>query len=1035
VLNRPSVPSMNGATKTTFKSARLAIMTAILLLCTSLAAPAPVRASATPLLHELKIGFELGQARLHGISTIDFPAGAGGSYHMQGLAIEEIRVNDQVVDLKDRSQPYFADPLHELTIAPGDLPQRVQVTYSLTLDQRTSPVADLIGPDGISLTGLWHPVLHQETRFHLVARIPVGFEAISEAEVITSTTSDGVKVVDFNFDHPLPAINLIAGPFTVEKSTITPDLDLYTYFFPEDRKLAANYRDKARAYIERYQALIGPFPYRRFSVVENRVPTGYSMPTFTVLGQAVVRLPFITETSLGHEVLHQWFGNAVSPSENGGNWSEGLTTLLADMQYAAEIGRGAETRKTQLNKYQSYVRDDNRMTLADFAGAQSHLLSGQETSRAIGYTKAAMVFYMLRQRVGEEQFILSLRNFYNRLAYQRAGWEDLRASFEQVTCEDLSDFFDQWLNRPDIPALTINKLTLEEEEGRPVLRFTIHQTTNSGPYQLLLPVRVYSDTATVEREISLEEIDTEVEIPLPSAPRELVFDENYDLMRKLAPSEVLPVWDRFAGAAVKLAVLDPAAGEKVFGPLLEILKSQGVEMLADDQAMDKDLAAGSVIFLGTGSKTARRLFGDPSHPAGGFSMEVRANPLNPEETAVLVSGADLDEVGRAAPKLRHYGKYSYLHFQGGRIIDKRTTETSQGQRFFLDLPQDGIKVESQLSFDRIIDQLKDRRVVYLGETHNRYEDHLLQLRVIRALYHQNPDLAIGMEMFNRTNQEVLDHYVLDHSIDEAEFLRQSHYFSNWNYDYRYYRSVINFARANRIPVIALNLPQKTVSEVFKGQGLGGLTVEQMALIPPDRDLSLSGYRERINSFFQMHQQAPGQPGKFNNFLQAQAIWDETMAVSVVDFLEARPDYRMAVIAGRGHVEKENAIPPRVARRLEVLQSVVLNSENTGISGNTADYVFFSAPANLPPPALLGVFLKQDGDRVAIEKISPHSMAGKAGLKEGDFIVALDDLPVKTIEDLKIIMFFKKHGTDKVKIQVRRPRKIFHDEELKFEVSL
>ena len=199
-------------------------------------------------------------------------------------------------------------------------------------------------------------------------------------------------------------------------------------------------------------------------------------------------------------------------------------------------------------------------------------------------------------------------------------------------------------------------------------------------------------------------------------------------------------------------------------------------------------------------------------------------------------------------------------------------------------------------------------MVYIGETHNRYEDHLLQLRVIRALYHQNPDLAIGMEMFNRADQEVLDAYVLNHEIDEAEFLRRTHYFTNWRYDYRYYQPIVNFARANRIPVIALNLPQKTVSEVFKGEGLSGLTEKQQAQIPPDRDLAMSGYRERIGSFFQMHRQAPGQPGNFNNFLQAQAIWDETMAASVADFLEARPDYRMAVVAGRGHIEKENAHP-------------------------------------------------------------------------------------------------------------------------------
>jgi uncharacterized iron-regulated protein len=514
-----------------------------------------------------------------------------------------------------------------------------------------------------------------------------------------------------------------------------------------------------------------------------------------------------------------------------------------------------------------------------------------------------------------------------------------------------------------------------------------------------------------------------------------VFDENYDLMRRLAPSEVQPIWDRFSGAGIKLAVLDPAAGEKVFGPFLEMLTAQGVEVLDDDQAKDQNLKAGSVIFLGTGSKTAQRLFAYPGHPAQGFTLEVLPNPLNPAETAVLVSGADAEQVRLAAPKLRHYGKYSYLHFEDGRIIDRKITDTAEGQRFPLDEPPAGIEVEAQLSFDQIVEQLRNRRVIYLGETHTRYEDHLLQLRVIQALHHQNPDLAIGMEMFNRTNQEVLDQYVLEHTIDEAEFLRQSHYFTNWNFDYRFYQPIINFARANRIPVIALNLPKETVSEVYQGKGIGGLTEEQQAPIPPDRDLSLPGYRERINFVYRMHQQIPGQPDKFNDFLQAQAVWDETMAASVVDFLESRPDYRMAVVTGRGHVEKENAIPPRVARRLEVSQSVVLNAEPSAITSATADYVFFSAPAELPPPALMGVILKQDGNRVMIEKIAPHGMAGKAGLKEGDFIVSLDGQPIETIEDIKIIMFFKKHGIDKVAVKAIRPRKLFPDRKIEVEVAV
>ena len=159
---------------------------------------------------------------------------------MPGLTIEEIRINDQVVDLKDRNQPYFADPLHELTIAPADQPRRVVVVYSLTLDHRTSPLSDLIGPEGISLTGLWHPLLHQDTLFHLEAESRPVSRRYPRPSQSPASPRTRAQMVNFNFDHPLPGINLIAGPFVVEKTTLGADLDLYTYFFPEDRELAAD---------------------------------------------------------------------------------------------------------------------------------------------------------------------------------------------------------------------------------------------------------------------------------------------------------------------------------------------------------------------------------------------------------------------------------------------------------------------------------------------------------------------------------------------------------------------------------------------------------------------------------------------------------------------------------------------------------------------------------------------------------------------------------------------------------------------------
>ena len=182
-------------------------------------------------------------------------------------------------------------------------------------------------------------------------------------------------------------------------------VDILAYFFPADAELAPTYIEWTKRYLKLYGEMLGPYPYKRFSIVENILPTGYSMPTFTLLGQDVVRLPFIPETSLGHEVLHQWFGNLVYIDYAKGNWAEGLTTYLADHLFEEQKNAGTAYRKALLIDYQSYVHEGNEFPLTDFR------VRTDNASKAIGYGKAAMVFHMLKKGLGSDVFLRSLRYF------------------------------------------------------------------------------------------------------------------------------------------------------------------------------------------------------------------------------------------------------------------------------------------------------------------------------------------------------------------------------------------------------------------------------------------------------------------------------------------------------------------------------------------------------------------------------------------------------------------------------------------------
>ncbi|MCI5211274.1 MAG: hypothetical protein D3910_21380, partial [Candidatus Electrothrix sp. ATG2] len=133
-----------------------------------------------------------------------------------------------------------------------------------------------------------------------------------------------------------------------------------------------------------------------------------------------------------------------------------------------------------------------------------------------------------------------------------------------------------------------------------------------------------------------------------------------------------------------------------------------------------------------------------------------------------------------------------------------------------------------------------------------------------------------------------------------------------------YRDIINYAKAHRIPIIALNLNKNIVSTVYKAGATDELTPEQQSETALDRDLDLAGYRERLEQVHALHREK--EEKNFGGFLQAQAMWDETMAESIAAYLQAHPEKKMLVLAGTGHVYKDSAVPPRVARRMKGRQA-------------------------------------------------------------------------------------------------------------------
>ncbi len=988
------------------------ILAALLLLL-----PAVSGADNAVALHEIQVRIDPEQHSLTGEARITLPPGKARSIRAGGVTVKSISALGAGF-AEDRKTGV-------ITIEAGSGPRVVTIAFAVSYAPARASgredgieQANVVEPEGIALTGLWYPAVEGLSRYRLTALLPPGFEGISEADdVLIKEQTDGSREFSFVFDHPVEGISLIAGKYRV-RTVRHEGIDIVTFFFPAEEELAETYLEYTKKYLDLYSRRIGPYPFKRFAVVENILPTGYSMPTFTLLGRDVVKLPFIVETSLGHEILHQWFGNSVYVDHADGNWAEGLTTYLADHEYEELKARGWEYRKQVLVSYRNYIEPENDFSLKDFVSRSDR------ATAAVGYGKTAMVFHMLKQELGADIFARALREFFVKNRFSRASWSDIQKSCEDASGSDLGWFFTQWVEGKGAVDFEIKDAVVRYEGSNARIFFDVKQ--NERKDRFLLPVVLRTDKEEIRKVFRVETESASFEIETRDHPLELVVDRDYDLFRTLSDGEMIPVISAILGDKDRFFVI-PRGKEQEYAVLSGFLKTIGFAEKKEEEVTYDDIKNSSLLAPGD-TELIRRLFGQVALPEGDFSLVTRFSPYSKKNCIGIISSVSVAGMQDYLQRITHYGKYTTVVFKDGRNVAKSTDAGERGIGIALSEDVRGISVPRLEPLSRIIEAVSGKDIIYAGEFHDRFDNHRVQLQVIRELYRKNKNLAIGMEMFQKPFQGALDEYIAG-TIDEKTFLKRSEYYQRWAFDYHLYREILLFARENRIPVIALNIKKEIVTKVSKG-GLLALGEEDLKEVPQDMDLSDTEYRERLRESYATHANPEGR--NFDFFYQSQVLWDESMAHNLNEFMTKNPGHQVVVLAGSGHMAFGSGIPKRAHRLNRREYAVILNAED--VENGIADYVVFPSPVPFRETPRLGVQLKDDGGVVTITKVAPESVAEKAGIRENDAIISLDGEKMAAVEDVKIHLLSKKKG-DAVSVKVKRKRFLFGHREMEFKVVL
>jgi uncharacterized iron-regulated protein len=330
----------------------------------------------------------------------------------------------------------------------------------------------------------------------------------------------------------------------------------------------------------------------------------------------------------------------------------------------------------------------------------------------------------------------------------------------------------------------------------------------------------------------------------------------------------------------------------------------------------------------------------------------------------------------------------------------------------------------------------DARIVYVGETHDNPASHRLELQVLWALAGRYPGrVALGMEMFARSQQPALDLWTAG-KLDEKAFLKQSHWFDNWNMDFAYYRDLLNFARLQHIPVIALDA-EKSLVKAVRSKAPEQLTPAERAQLPL-LDLSDPYERGLVTAIFGGHIHGGMQ---LDNFVLAQTVRDESMAESAARYLKspAGEDKHLLVIAGGDHVSNGFGIPRRVFRRLAASYTIIggkevnipsdkrdriMNVDIPDFPMVPYDFQVYQAYEDLPETGVrLGVMIEAApaGRGLVVKGVLPGSNAERAGLQQGDLLLSLDGESLTENFDLTYAVQ-QKHPGDRGVVQVERQGK-------------
>ncbi len=365
---------------------------------------------------------------------------------------------------------------------------------------------------------------------------------------------------------------------------------------------------------------------------------------------------------------------------------------------------------------------------------------------------------------------------------------------------------------------------------------------------------------------------------------------------------------------------------------------------------------------------------------------------------------------------------------------------------------------TETSFEEMINDLKQKRIVMIGETHTNQLHHDVQYEIIKGLVEAGKPVVLALEMFTPQQNEALAAWSSG-KTDPNTFLEQTDYLTSWGHNYRYYKSIFDYCREKNIPIYGVNVERKYTSKINMS-GLSSLTEEEKRILP---QIDISNLEHKFLINVMMGGMDAAMPKQFENLYAAQCLWDAAMGEGAIETAKKHPEATVVVLAGSGHVvynlgigriikDKSNFsfasvvtvdVPEKTKDEGMTKVKKELEKENAKEKKKTtesphslstldadgipyrivvrsyADYLVGKKEMKEDKYPTFGFSLKDsESKEYLIERVLPGTIAYENGLKKDDIIQSVDGKKFDSLFELRKYLHFK-NWNEEITFNVKR----------------